>query len=79
LIYIKRMRCWPDRLTAEGCTPKSCSIALGRTLLVPLQPQPLRSHTLDLFIERVVLFIAPRVSGFWRVGATEFLQRFLDG
>lgn len=69
------------RRQAGGMKPResmTISIALGRTSL-PVQAKSLRSHALDLVIEGVHLLRAPRVSGFRRIGAAQFFQRFLDG
>jgi hypothetical protein len=46
--------------------------------LVPLKTQPLRSHALDLFIERVVLLVAVRRFRLARIRFAQLAEGFLD-
>lgn len=57
---------------------RSTSILLRRTPRLPVQAKSLRPQALYLVVERVHFLISSYVSGFRRIGAAQFFERFLD-
>src|SRR5207302_8055520 len=58
---------------------RSRSITFGRTTLVPLQAQSLRSQALCLFLKRINFLIRSGALSFRRICAAQLFQRFLNG